>query len=331
MAVLITGVAGFIGCHLAQRLLETDIEVIGVDNNTGTSLEMSKARIASLKKYRNFLFIPENISKYDFITSLEKFAPFTSIFHLAAKGNVRESLRNPAPYMRDNVSAFSNILEFVRLFPPEHFLYASTSAVYGNGPEFPSQEDMLTDIPTSFYAATKKSNEILAFSYANNYKIPMTGLRFFTVYGPWGRPDMALSVWARAMRAWVPLKLHNNGENYRDFTYIDDVIECLFTLFKSPPHKKYQEFCHIDDSESYHCILNIGSGRSIPVPEFLKCLEKGLGISAKIVLSPAQKTNVKRSHADVTRLRKITGYCPSTPIAEGVMKFAKWYKGYHPS
>jgi len=319
MKILVTGCAGFIGFHLCNFLLKKNIKVIGIDNiNDYYDTGLKKNRLKILRDNKNFLF-----SKFDLINKkklnlIVKKNSIKIIIHLAAQAGVRYSIKNPNSYFKNNLEVFFNILEISRVYKINHLIFASTSSVYGENLNYPSEENFNTDEPLSFYAATKKSNEILAYSYSNIFNLPCTGLRFFTVYGPYGRPDMALFKFTKNILENKKIELFNNGNHARDFTYIDDVINGIFLIINKPK-KNYKPFN----------ILNIGNGNSRKLKEYIKLIEQNLGLKAKIKKLPLQKADIKKTHSDITKFNLYTGYKPKVSIEVGIKKFIDWYKEYY--
>jgi UDP-glucuronate 4-epimerase len=319
MKILVTGCAGFIGFHLSSYLLKKNINVIGIDNiNDYYDINLKKNRLKLLKAYKNFSF-----NKFDLINKKKldliiKKNRIKIIIHLAAQAGVRYSIKNPNSYFKNNLEVFFNILEVSRLYKIKHLMFASTSSVYGENFDYPSKENFNTDNPLSFYAATKKSNEIMAYTYSNIFKLPCTGLRFFTVYGPYGRPDMALFKFTKNILENKKIELFNNGNHARDFTYIDDVINGIFSIINKPKKHKIP-----------FNIFNIGNGNSKKLTEYIKCIELNLGLKAKIKKLPLQKGDIKKTRSDITKLNLYAGYNPKTSINLGIKKFIDWYKEYY--
>ncbi|MDC0216869.1 NAD-dependent epimerase/dehydratase family protein [Pelagibacteraceae bacterium] len=319
MKILVTGCAGFIGFHLSSYLLKKNIYVIGIDNlNDYYDINLKKNRLRLLKEYKNFSF-----NKFDLINKkkldlIVKKNRIKIIIHLAAQAGVRYSIKNPNSYFKNNLEVFFNILEVSRLYKINHLIFASTSSVYGESINYPSEENFNTDKSLSFYAATKKSNEIMAYSYSNIFKLPCTGLRFFTVYGPYGRPDMALFKFTKNILENKKIELFNNGNHARDFTYIDDVIDGIFLIINKP--KKQQIPFNI---------FNIGNGNSKKLKEYIKLIEKNLNLKAKVKKLPLQLADIKKTHSDISNLNLYTGYTPKVSIEVGVKRFINWYKEYY--
>ena len=326
----ITGSSGFIGFHLCKRLILEGHFVIGLDNmNDYYDVSLKKSRLFHLeeisKNSSNWKFIKGDLLNKELIlNSIKEHSP-NYVINLAAQAGVRYSIDKPRKYIDSNIVGFGNLLESLRIFNVEHFLYASSSSVYGGTTKIPFSENDNVDKPVSIYAATKKANELMAYSYSHLYGIPSTGLRFFTVYGPWGRPDMAPMIFTEAIINSNPIKIFNNGEMSRDFTYIDDVIESLIRLIKKPPKIKNN---HNISNKAPHRILNIGNGNPIKLMEFVETLEKELNIKAIKIFEEMQLGDVEKTHADISNLVKIIDYNPKTKIKEGIRKFIQWYKYY---
>ncbi|WP_060507458.1 NAD-dependent epimerase/dehydratase family protein [Pseudomonas sp. NBRC 111124] len=322
MPVLITGAAGFIGFHLARRLCEAGIEVVGIDNlNAYYSVELKLARLQQLLAYPHFRFETVDIANTADLQQLFAGQPFSEVIHLAAQAGVRYSLDNPAVYGQANLTGFLNLLEACRRHPPRHLIYASSSSVYGANSKQPFSIDDPVEQPISLYAASKRANELMAHSYAHLYQLPITGLRFFTVYGPWGRPDMALFKFTRAMLAGQPIQLYNHGQMARDFTYIDDIVESILRLRQQPPRP---------DAGQPPCrLFNIGRGQPVRLLAFVECLEDTLGIKARREYLPLQAGDVLETWADVESLTRWIDFAPSTPLAHGVAAFVGWYRDFY--
>ena len=319
MSILITGSAGFIGYHLAKKILKKNIKVFGIDNiNNYYDINLKKNRIKDLKKSKKFFFYKIDLSEYKKLNNLVKRNKIKYIIHLAAQAGVRYSIKKPKTYFKSNMEGFFNILEVSKNNNIKHLIYASTSSVYGNTKKFPLSESDNTDHPLSFYAATKKSNEIMAHPYSYIYKLPCTGVRFFTVYGPFGRPDMALFKFTKNIIKNRSVELFNKGKHLRDFTYVDDIVEGVFSLIKKQSKK----------SIPYE-IFNIGNGNPKKLIDYLKYIEKNLNRSSSIKKLPLQIGDIIKTHSDIKKLKKFTGYNPKTNINIGVNKFIEWYKDYY--
>lgn len=329
MTVLVTGAAGFIGYHLSKRLLEAGHQVIGIDNiNDYYSPDLKFSRLNELgiarvdaelehipcfsEVYPNFIFYRVDIADALALGEVVKKHTIDKVCHLAAQAGVRYSIENPSVYVQSNLVGFGNILEAVRHAGIDHLIYASSSSVYGESKEVPFSTDQQVDHPISLYAATKKANELMAHTYSHLYNIHTTGLRFFTVYGPMGRPDMAYYLFTKAILKNEPIKVFNNGEMRRDFTYIDDIVEGLVRIIEKEPKHKYK-------------IYNIGNHKSEKLGDFIATLEKHLGKTAKKELLPMQPGDVSQTYAEVSDLIEDYGYAPRTSIDEGLKRFVQWY------
>jgi len=319
--VLATGAAGFIGMHSCKRLLERGHEVLGIDNlNAYYDPALKIARLAQLQPHANFSFRKLDIADETALAALFAASRFDAVLHLAAQVGVRYSLENPMAYVSSNVAGFLNILEGCRKTGIAHLCYASSSSVYGANSELPFREEHRVDSPVSLYAVTKRANELMAESYGRLYGIASTGLRFFTVYGPWGRPDMAPFIFARAMREGQPIRVFNGGDMRRDFTYIDDVVEAVAQLVERPhPAARGGEKARL---------FNIGCGAPVNLMDFLRAIERELGATAQIELAPMQPGDVQATCASTEKLRAEIGYAPATTAAAGVARFIAWYKTY---
>lgn len=326
MSVLVTGVAGFIGFHLAAALLRAGRRVVGIDNlNDYYDPALKRARLAALPAPLpggDFRFIEADLAESESVrAALAGAGRFDAIVNLAAQAGVRYSLEHPEAYVRSNIQGFLTVLELARHSEqPAHLVYASSSSVYGANRKLPFAVGDPTDQPVSFYGATKKANEAMAYSYASLYDIPATGLRFFTVYGPWGRPDMAPYLFADAIFAGRPIKLFNRGEMARDFSYIDDVIAGVMAAIDSPPAA--------DEAGVRHSLYNLGNSRQEPLRRFLSVMEQAAGRTALIEELPMQAGDVTATHADIEASRRDLGYDPATPIDEGVPRFIDWFRRY---
>lgn len=337
--IIITGVAGFMGATLTRRILETEpnCKVIGLDNlNDYYDIQLKKYRLKKLQSFSNFKYIFSDISDKQLVNQVfETFTP-NIVVNLAAQAGVRYSLTNPDAYISSNIIGFYNILEACKHFPVEHLVYASSSSVYGENRKIPYSTIDKTDTPVSLYAATKKSNELLAYSYSKLYNIPATGLRFFTVYGPSGRPDMAYFKFTNALLQGKSIQLFNYGNCKRDFTYIDDIVTGISLIMKHPPKKATgKDGLPIPP----HALYNIGNGSPINLTDFVQTLSytlidnnilpRNFNINEHIDLVPMQPGDVAITYADTTSLEKIIGFKPQTPIREGLDRFAKWYKDFY--
>ena len=320
--VLITGAAGFIGFHLAKRLLLLGASVCGIDNlNDYYDVSLKEARLTILEKEPAFTFARGDLANEAAVTKLfEDFRP-DIVVNLAAQAGVRYSIDNPRSYIQSNIVGFFNILEACRHYPVEHLLYASSSSVYGNQEKTPFATTDNVDHPISLYAATKKSDELMAYTYSHLYGIPATGLRFFTVYGPWGRPDMAYFKFTNKIVRGEPIQIYNHGDMLRDFTYVDDIVRGVENMLCNPP--KANEF-----GDRYK-VYNIGNNKPEKLMDFIETLEKAIGREAKKEYLPMQPGDVYQTYADVTDLIRDFDFKPSTPISEGLGRFAEWYKDYY--
>ncbi|MGF3215087.1 NAD-dependent epimerase [Facklamia sp. P12945] len=333
MKILITGAAGFIGFHLSKELLKESHEVIGIDNlNTYYDPAIKESRLDILNKYENFKFHKVDLKDKDAVDEIFKIYKPTHVINLAAQAGVRYSIENPYAYVDSNLIGFVNILEACRNYPVDHLMYASSSSVYGGNKIAPFSTNHNVDHPVSLYAATKKSNELMAHTYSHLYGIPTTGLRFFTVYGPYGRPDMAYFSFTKDILAGKPIKVFNHGKMERDFTYIDDIVEGVVKLIEKVPtaNKEWNE-SKDDLSTSFapYKIYNIGNNNPVQLMRFINALESALGLEAEKNYMEMQPGDVLRTYADVSDLEKDINFKPSTSIEEGLTKFVKWYKDYY--
>jgi UDP-glucuronate 4-epimerase len=332
-AVLVTGAAGFIGFALARRLLEVGRVVIGVDSiNDYYDPALKKARLAVLGEFDKFAFHKVDLAERRAVERIFGDAKFGPVVHLAAQAGVRYSLQNPHAYLDANLAGFLNVLEGCRHRKTDHLIFASSSSVYGGNTRLPFSVHDNVDHPISLYAATKKANELMAHAYSHLYGLPATGLRFFTVYGPWGRPDMAMYIFAKAITEGQPIKLFNRGEMRRDFTYIDDVVEAVERVIAKIPEKAARgSNGNLDPSTSTAPwrIYNIGNNRTVEVPQVVTLLEHELGRKAKIELLPMQPGDVPETCADIDDLMRDVGFRPATSIEDGVRRFVAWYRQYH--
>ena len=335
MPIFITGVAGFIGFHLCKRLLNEGKNIIGIDNlNEYYDKSLKLDRLKHLKEIKKGSFNFENVSIEDKDQLTKIFSIYNpgEVVHLAAQAGVRYSIINPDAYSYSNLVGFLNILENCRNNKIKHLVFASSSSVYGGNVNMPFNESQNVDHPISLYAATKKSNELLAHSYSHLYDIPSTGLRFFTVYGPWGRPDMALFLFTKAILDKKPIKIFNEGNMIRDFTYIDDIIESLIRVIRKPPQKDNTFFKNkVDPSKSWapYKIFNIGNSNPVPLMDFIYEIELSLNLKAEKIYMPMQPGDVKQTFADTKKLEEWIDYKPNTTIKEGIKKFIYWYKDYY--
>lgn len=322
MTVLVTGVAGFIGFHAAKRLCEQGVEVVGIDNlNAYYSVELKKARLGVLEGMPGFTFHCLDITDAQALSALFQLHGFEQVIHLAAQAGVRYSLEEPGAYVQSNLVGFVNVLEACRHHRPAHLIYASSSSVYGANTRMPFRVEDAVDRPLSLYAATKRANELTAYSYAHLYGLRCSGLRFFTVYGPWGRPDMALFKFTQAMLAGEPVDIYNHGEMARDFTYIDDIVESILRLRVRPPEAV--------GSEPPHQLFNIGRGQPVKLLEFVDCLEAALGLRAERRYLPMQAGDVLQTWADVSDLAQWIDFQPQVSVDTGVQAFVDWYREHY--
>lgn len=333
MKVLVTGTAGFIGFHVAQRLCERGDEVIGIDNlNDYYDVNLKKARLQKLTDFANFKFIHLDLAERENMAQLFATHDFQRVIHLGAQAGVRYSIKNPYAYIDSNIIGFLNILEGCRHHQIEHLCYASSSSVYGANESLPFSVHDNVDHPLSLYAATKKANELMAHSYSHLYQLPTTGLRFFTVYGPWGRPDMALFSFTKKILNDEPIDVFNFGNHRRDFTYINDIVEGIIRVHDhiATPNEEWSgESPDPGTSAAPWRVYNIGNSNPVLLLRYIEVLEQCLGKKAKMNLLPLQAGDVPDTFADVEALKKNVGYCPSTPIEVGVKCFVEWYLDYY--
>ncbi|WP_438997657.1 NAD-dependent epimerase [Candidatus Puniceispirillum sp.] len=333
MKILVTGAAGFIGMHSSLRLLARGDHVIGVDNlNDYYDVSLKQARLARLTPLENFSFHQISVEDKDAMQSLFAREKPDRVIHLAAQAGVRYSLTNPHAYIDANLQGFINILEGCRHNEVAHLAYASSSSVYGGNKAMPFSEHHNIDHPVSLYAATKKANELMAHTYSHLYDLPTTGLRFFTVYGPWGRPDMALFLFTKAMMEGREIDVFNNGEMVRDFTYIDDIVEGVIRVLDktATPNPDY-DASNPDPATAAapYRVFNIGNGNPTPLMDYIGALESALGVEAKKNFMPMQPGDVPATSADTTELGKWVGFQPDTKVRDGVQNFVDWYVGYY--
>ncbi|OOC44213.1 NAD-dependent epimerase [Thermosipho sp. 1074] len=328
----VTGAAGFIGFHLSKRLLDEGCKVIGLDNiNNYYNVQLKFDRLEILKKAPNFKFYKEDLQNKKGLEKIFKENKINIVINLAAQAGVRYSLVNPDAYIQSNVVGFLNILEMCRHYGIEHLVYASSSSVYGLNAKMPFSVHDNVDHPVSLYAATKKSNELMAHTYSYLYGLPTTGLRFFTVYGPWGRPDMALFIFTEAILKGEPIKVFNYGKMKRDFTYIDDIIEGVVRLLNNPPEQSSnwnKRYLDPGTSVAPYRIYNIGNNNPVELLEFIEILEKYIGKKAKKEFLPLQPGDVPETYADIDDLVRDFGFEPKTALEEGIKEFVKWYRFY---
>ena len=331
--VLITGAAGFIGFSLARRILDGGRAVVGIDNlNAYYDPALKEARLAVLRHFENFTFHRLDLADTKLASAMFDNEDFGPVVHLAAQAGVRYSLQHPYAYLDANLTAFLNVLEGCRQRRTEHLVYASSSSVYGANAKLPFSVHDNADYPISFYGATKRANELMAHAYSHLYGLPATGLRFFTVYGPWGRPDMAMSIFAKALADSRPVRLFDYGRMRRDFTFVDDAIEAVERLIDRPPSKAAAATgaaAGPGKSAAPWRLYNIGNNRSVEVSHVLQLLEREFGRKAKIELLPMQPGDVPETCADVEDLMREVGFRPATPIEDGIRRFADWFKEFH--
>ena len=332
--ILVTGAAGFIGFNLCKKLTKGNVNIIGIDNiNPYYDTSLKKARLNVLKKTtQNFSFYEVDIESKNSIDKIFKRYKPRIVFNLAAQAGVRYSIENPGTFISTNIQGFLNILEGCKNNNIEHLIYASSSSVYGGNIQLPYSENNSVDHPVSIYAASKKANELMAHTYSHLYSMPCTGLRFFTVYGPWGRPDMSYFLFTKAILSGEPINIFNHGEMKRDFTYIDDICESLVRIMDKPPSEnKYFDKKNplISSSWAPHKIFNIGNSTSINLMEFIETIENELGQKAIKNFLPMQQGDVKETLADTSLLEDWIFYKPSTNIKEGISRFINWYKSFY--
>ena len=333
MRILVTGAAGFIGFHLAKRLLARGDDVVGLDNlNAYYDVRLKEARLDLLKSQKRFELVRADLADEGAMERTFASGRFDAIVNLAAQAGVRYSLENPRAYIDANVRGFMNVLEGVRHHGTSHLVYASTSSIYGLHTSVPLAEGQNTDHPVSLYAATKKANEAMAHSYAHLFGIASTGLRFFTVYGPWGRPDMALFKFTRGILADEPIPVFNEGKMVRDFTFVDDIVEGVVRTVDNPPARNAGwDARHPDPATSSAPwrIFNIGNSEPVELLRYIRAIEAATGRTAKLDLLPMQPGDVLATEADTSSLERVTGFRPATPVEEGVRRFVEWYREYY--
>jgi UDP-glucuronate 4-epimerase len=331
--ILVTGAAGFIGYHVARRLLENGKQVVGLDNlNAYYDPKLKDARLAELAKLKGFEFVRLDLADRAGMARLFTTRRFPYVVHLAAQAGVRHSLVDPHAYIDSNIVGFTNILEGCRHHGCKHLLFASSSSVYGSNTKMPFSIHENVDHPLSLYGASKKANELMAHSYAHLFKMPTTGLRFFTVYGPWGRPDMAMWIFAKAIAAGEPIRLFNHGNMRRDFTYVDDVVESIVRLVDRAPAGNPNYSGDAPDPGSSSApwrVYNIGNNNPVELLEVVRLLEEKIGKKAIRELAPMQPGDVPATYADVEDLMRDVDFKPATPIADGIGRFIEWYRSYH--
>jgi UDP-glucuronate 4-epimerase len=320
MSILVTGAAGFIGSHVCDVLLQRGDEVIGVDSlNDYYDPALKQARLAPLEARKDFSFFRGDIADPDVLATASRGRTVRKVVHLAAQAGVRYSLQNPRAYIRSNVSGHLEVLEFCRASGTvEHLVYASSSSVYGGNKKVPFGEDDRVDHPVSLYAATKKADELMSYAYANLYGIAQTGLRYFTVYGPWGRPDMAYWMFTKAILEGQPIRVFNQGNLWRDFTYIDDIVAGTVMVLDRPP----------EGAQPPHRVYNIGHNHPEHLGRFIELLEELLGVQAIRRYEPMQPGDVEQTYADITRLHDDFGFAPAVPLADGLKTFIAWYRSF---
>ncbi len=333
--ILVTGAAGFIGMHACERLLARGDTVVGIDNlNAYYDVALKEARLARLAKYPGFSFERTDVADRAAMTSLfERLQP-QGVLHLAAQAGVRYSLEAPHAYADSNLTGFVNLLEGCRAHPVEHLVYASSSSVYGGNMKLPFSEHDAVGHPISLYAATKRANELMAHTYSHLFKLPATGLRFFTVYGPWGRPDMALFKFTRAILAGEPIDVYGHGKLWRDYTYIDDIVEGVLRVLDKPatPDPKYDPLApNPATSTAPHRIFNIGNQTPTLLTDYIAALESALGMVAVQRMLPQQPGDMHTTSADTEALTEWVGFTPATPVREGVASFINWYRDFYRS
>ena len=312
---LITGVAGFIGFHIARSLLEKGDNVVGIDNlNTYYDVSLKKARLEQITPHHNFTFYHEDINNLDAMKRIFSNHKINRICNLAAQAGVRYSIQNPFIYQESNVGGFLNLLEMARQFPVNNFVFASSSSVYGNNKKLPFSVEDNVDTQISLYGVTKRSNELMAYTYSHLFNIPLTGLRYFTVYGPWGRPDMALFLFTRSILDGRPIDIYNFGKMKRDFTYIDDIVDGTISVLNNP--FRYE-------------IFNLGNSKTVELMKLIKIIEEELGKEAKKNFLPIQPGDVPETYADIEKTKKMLGFNPKISIRTGIRKFLSWYRNYY--
>lgn len=323
MHILLTGAAGFIGMHTAQRLLARGDTVLGIDNlNDYYAVALKSARLEPLLKHPGFTFETVDVADRQAMAKLFAGQRFDAVVHLAAQAGVRYSITNPTAYLDSNLTGFGHILEGCRAQKLGHLVYASSSSVYGGNTKMPFEETDAVDHPVSLYAATKKANELMAHTYSHLYGLPTTGLRFFTVYGPWGRPDMAYFSFTRAVLEGRPIQVFNHGKMKRDFTYIDDIVEGVLRVLDKPATPE-------NAGGPPYRIFNIGNHDPVPLMDFIGCIERALGREAIKEFLPMQDGDVPATYASTEALHRWVGFAPSTPLKEGIERFVRWYREYH--
>ncbi|AIE84827.1 NAD-dependent epimerase [Fimbriimonas ginsengisoli] len=318
--ILVTGAAGFIGYHASRRLLEQGHEVVGLDNmNLYYDVSLKEGRLAELRPFPGFRFVKASLEDAEAVDLAVE--GMDAVIHLAAQAGVRYSLENPRVYVQSNVVGFLNILESCRAHPVKHLVYASSSSVYGGNKKMPFSTEDRVDHPVSLYAATKKSNELMAHVYSHLFDLPTTGLRFFTVYGPWGRPDMAPTLFTQAILEGKPIKVFNNGDMRRDFTYVGDIVSGIVSVLDRPPVR--------EGENAPYRLFNIGNSEPVQLLRFIEILEHAIGREAEKVLLPMQPGDVPATFSDTSDLERLTGFRPLTSLEEGIPQFVEWYRRYY--
>ncbi len=326
MTILITGAAGFIGYHLADRLLQLGYDIYGIDNlNDYYDVGLKQQRLSQLRKYQNFHFKRLDLGDRQATAELFQNHDFAVVIHLAAQAGVRYSIEHPHAYLDSNLAGFLNILEGCRHSRIQHLVYASSSSVYGANTKIPFAVEDAVDHPISLYAATKKANELMAHTYSHLYQIPTTGLRFFTVYGPWGRPDMAYFKFAQAIAQGKPIDVYNFGKMQRDFTYIDDIVEGIVRVMQKIPTGSSDQA----NASAPYSLYNIGNNHPVELMQFIAILEQAMGRSAIKNFLPMQPGDVPITYADVDALAEAVGFAPQTPLAVGIENFVRWYYDFY--
>jgi UDP-glucuronate 4-epimerase len=333
MKILLTGAAGFIGMTTCLRLLARGDEVVGLDNlNNYYEVSLKENRLKRLTSYPNFRFVRMDVADRMGMEHLFASEKFDRVIHLAAQAGVRYSLENPHAYIESNIVGFTNILEGCRHHKVQHLAYASSSSVYGGNTDMPFSEHQSVDHPVSLYAATKKANELMAHTYSHLYGLPTTGLRFFTVYGPWGRPDMALFLFTKAILEGQPIKVFNHGNMLRDFTFVDDIVEGVIRVIDrtAEPNPNYSSKTPDPaTSNAPYRVFNIGNHNPVKLMDFITAIEDALGMKAEKILMPLQDGDVPQTYADVEALKDWVGFVPATSIQTGIGRFVEWYRGYY--
>jgi len=333
MKILVTGAAGFIGFHTSKRLLDSGYDVVGLDNvNDYYDINLKRSRLKILQDYNQFAFYEINLGNQDAVEQLFKKETPQRVIHLAAQAGVRYSIQHPEVYIQSNIVGTFHILEGCRQNQVEHIVYASTSSVYGLNTKYPFSVHDGVSHPVSFYGATKIANELMAHSYSHLYGLPTTGLRFFTVYGPWGRPDMALFLFTRAILASEPINLYNQGDMVRDFTYIDDIVEGVSRIVKKIPKPDADwsgSAPNPASSSAPYRLYNIGSNKPVQLMNYVREIEKNLGMKAQLNMMPMQDGDIHKSHADVDNLIRDFDYVPKWNIKDGIKNFIQWYIDYY--